>query len=102
MISAAIASAFNLLQASVAAVAPVASASPLQQAALVSAGNGLCTAIEAERDALAPLLEGPDPTGFAGAFPRDLRAIANACLDQASLDDLRGAVGRVTFNLEQA
>lgn len=102
MISAAIASAFSLLQSSVAAAAPVASASPLQQAALVSAGSALCTAIEAERDALAPVLDGPDPTGFAGAYPRQLRSIANACLDQASLDDLRGAVGRITFNLEQA
>ncbi len=101
MISTSIISAYNLLKASVIAANPVASASPLTQAALVSAGNSLCTAIETSRDALTPILDGADPTGFAGAFPQDLVTIANASLDQASLDDLRGSVGRITFNLEQ-
>lgn len=101
MISTTIISAFNLLQASVTAADPVSGATPLQQAAFVTAGTGLCTAIETERDGWAPILDGADPAGFAGAFPRALRTIANACLDQASLDDLQGSVGRITFNLEQ-
>lgn len=102
MISAAIASAYGLFQGSVAAAAPIAAASPLRVAALVDAGNALSASIEAERDALGSTLDADDPTGFPGAFPRRLRDIAEACLDQASLDDLRGLVGRVTFNLEQA
>lgn len=102
MIPASTTSALALLNASVQAVTPVAQATPLLKAALVNAGQGLVTSIDAALTSAAGALDAPDPAGFAGDLVTDLLALSTAADDQAALADMRGTVGRAVFNLAQA
>lgn len=89
------------LQAAAAGLNPISKATSIMIAAVLTQGRGvIATAEQSLLKAGAPL-DLPDPSGFPAAYPAALLALSAAANDSSGYSDVRGYLGRATFNIQQ-
>ena len=89
------------LQTAAASLNPISKATSIMVAAVLSQGRGVIATAESSLQTAGAALDLPDPSGFPAAYPAALLALSAAADDSSGYSDVRGYLGRATFNIQQ-